>query len=492
MGEFSGWSADLVVSDGGRNLVSRAGTAALRMLADQVGLTSNLSEALARPDTTPVHDRGRVIVDVGVSIADGAETISEIETMGESPELYGHIASVPTVWRCLGETAEAGPGTITAAAAATRVHAWDLIAARHGGLPAIRVADRQIRDMVGIRIDASLVGAHTDKQGAAPNFKKGFGFHPLYATCDNTREPLASKLRPGNAGSNTTTDHIEVLDAAIAAIPPAYRNRLWISVDGAGASHGLINHLQALAQRPEHEQVWWTCGWALGERERRAISRVPEHAWQTAIDTDGDPRTSRTTRDAHGQPIDAAQLVDLTDLLKADGELDGWPDGMRLIARRERPHPGAQLSLFEEREGWRYHLFVTNVPRLPAGHNNALLNNLAYLDAAERAHARVEDRIKDAKDCGMGKLPSHDFDRNQAWLETAALAQTLLSWFALLSLDGDLAKAEPKTLRYKILHVAAKLVRGQRKRHLQLDQTWPWAKQLVTAFKRIQALPAGP
>lgn len=491
MAEFSGWSQDLVVTGQGKNLVSHAGTTALRMLADRVGLTANLSSALRRRDFFPVHDRGRVLVDLGVSIADGAEIISGISAMGESCELFGPVASVATAWRALDEIAQsAQPGRqrITRAVNKTRAHVWELIVQRHGELPAIRIADKQVRGMVGIRLDATLVNVHSDKQQATPTWKKGFGFHPLLGFCDNTNEPLAGMLRPGRAGSNTAADHVKVVDEAIAALPSGFRRRLLVSVDGAGASHELINHLDKLARRPGH-QLWWTCGWELGERERRALTKHPERAWQVAIDTAGKPRLSR---DANGREVDAAQLADITDLLRGAGELTGWPATMRIIARRERPHPGAQLSLFEQLGGWRYHLFATNIARLPAGHQNAALNNLAYLDALDRSHARVEDRIRCGKASGLAKFPCHDYERNNAWLTASSLAQTLLAWLAQLGLDGELARAEPDTIRQRLLHIAAKLVRGQRRRYLHLDQTWPWTPHLVRAINRIQALPAGP
>jgi len=491
VGEVTDWSRDLVVSGDGKNLVSHAGTAALRMLADQVGLTTNLSRALRRRGFVSVHDRGRVLVDLAVSIADGTEVIRGIDALGESEELYGPVASVPTAWRCLDEIAragDAGRARIVRAVSTARSHVWDRIVDRHGALPPIQVADQQIRGMVGIRLDATLVTAHSDKQHASPTWKKGFGFHPLLAYCDNTTEPLAGMLRPGRAGSNTAADHLTVVDDAIAAVPAPYRRRLLISVDGAGASHALIDHLDALSTRPG-SVLWWTVGWELGERERHALSLVPQRVWQVAVDPDGQPHTSR---DEHGEIVDAAQLADLTDLIRATSGLDGWPASTRIIARRERPHPGAQLSLFEHHHGWRYHLFATNIPRLPAAHPHAFLNNLAYLDATDRSHARVEDRIRCGKSTGLGKFPSHAWERNQAWLTASSLAQTLLAWLGPLCLDGDLARAEPHTLRYRLLHVAAKLTRGQRRRYLRLDQTWPWTPELVRAIARIQALPAGP
>ena len=151
---------------------------------------------------------------------------------------------------------------------------------------------------------------------------------------------------------------------------------------------------------------------------------------------------------------------------------------MRVFARRERPHPGAQLSLFETQDGWRYCLWVSNVPAGLRGWRA----QLGYIDATHRVHARVEDCIRTGKDCGIGRFPSHDFAMNSAWLAAALFAATLLSWLRLLALDGDLAKAEPKTLRYRVLHTAGKLVRGGRRRRLKIPATWPWAEAIATAW----------
>jgi Transposase DDE domain group 1 len=161
---------------------------------------------------------------------------------------------------------------------------------------------------------------------------------------------------------------------------------------------------------------------------------------------------------------------------------------MRVFARRERPHPGAQLTLFEAEDGWRYSLWVTNRPADTKG----WLGQAAYLDAAHRAHARVEDVIRTGKDAGLGHFPSHDFALNTAWLTAAMTAQILLAWLRLLALDGDLARAEPKTLRYRILHAAARLVRGGRRRRLKIQASWPWAGAITTAWQRIAALPQAP
>jgi hypothetical protein len=210
-------------------------------------------------------------------------------------------------------------------------------------------------------------------------------------------------------------------------------------------------------------RVAYSLGWSVSQAERAAITALPTSAWSPAIDADGGVRNG-------------AQVAELTGLLT----LAGWPTGMRVIVRRERPHPGAQLSLFEERDGWRYTAFVTNTT----------VGALQWLEARHRAHARVEDRIRCAKDTGLRRLPSREFAVNQAWCLAAALAADLIAWLQTLALQGDLATAEPKRLRYRLLHTAARLVRGQRRRWLRVSTSWPWAEQITAAFTRIAAIPA--
>jgi DDE family transposase len=491
----TGWSRGLEVTADGEGVVSHAGLALLRHLADQTGLTAGLSRALATARLLG-HDRGRVLTDLACAIADGAEVISDFRVMGDQRELFGPVASVPTGWRTLEEIATGGPATATrirAAVHAARRVAWQRIESRHGWLPGVRIADQTLQGVIGIRLDATVTVAHSDKEGAQPNFK-GFGHHPLLAYCDNTGEALAGMLRPGGAGSNTTADHLQILDEAITAIPPARRRRLMITCDGAGASHGLINRLDALASRPGY-QVIYSVGWELGGRERDALALVPEQAWQIALDPAGQPRLSRAP-EACEQPWcehlrcweERAHVTELTGLLRAGpggDHLAGWPATMRVFARRERPHPGAQLSLFEERDGWRYSLWVTNL----AASTRGWRGQNAYIDAAHRVHARVEDCIRTGKDTGLGRFPSQSLAINAAWLTAALIAATLLAWLRLLALDGELARAEPKTLRYRLLHTAARLVRGARRRRLKIPRTWPWASPLATAWQRISALP---
>lgn len=347
---------------------------------------------------------------------------------------------------------------------------WSLIATRHGRIPPSRVADRDLGKTIVVRMDASLVIAHSDKELAAGTYKGTWGHHPLMAWCDNTGESLALLLRTGSAGSNTVADHIEVLGEAITQIPARYRRNLLITVDGAGSSHGLVDHITTLNASPGRT-AHYSIGWDLSERERAAISRVPKKAWDHVLDTEGKPRDP-----------DKAGVVELTALLREGpgGDLlANWPKDLRVICRREKPHPGAQLSLFEEIDGWRYQLLATNTPGKTA----------QFLEARHRPHARVEDNIRCGKQTGLGHLPSDSIDINRAWCLAATLAADLLCWLRLLCLDGPLATAEPKTLRYRLLHTAARIVRGQRKRKIRIPQTWPWATQLRACLLAALALP---
>jgi Transposase DDE domain group 1 len=320
----------------------------------------------------------------------------------------------------------------------------------------------------------------------------------LIGVCDNTGgEPLAWMLRRGSAGSNTTADHVVVLEAAIAAVPPGFRRKLRVTCDGAGASHGLIARLDTLAARRGYE-LTYSVGRVLGEREKTALRLVPEQAWQAAIDGRGEVRERRapdacaSTCCAHRACwIEEAHVSELTGLLREGphgDQLKTWPAAMRIFARRERPHPGAQLTLFEAEDGWRYSLWATNRPASTKGWPG----QAAYIDAAHRVHARVEDAIRTGKDAGLGHFPSFDYQLNGAWLTASMTGQILLAWLKLLALDGDLARAEPKTLRYRVLHAAARLVRGGRRRRLKIQASWPRAEAITAAWQRIDTLPQAP
>jgi hypothetical protein len=492
--QTTGWQRGLKVTGGGSGVVSHAGVALIRALADNTGLTAGLSRALA-DGRLLAHDRGRVLADLACAIADGGEGVSDFRVVGDQSDLFGPVASVPTVWRTLNEIAGGGDktaGQVIKAVNAARRAAWAQIAARHGSLPGVRIADKILAGVTCIRLDASIVICHSEKEQASPTFKRTFGFHPLLAYCDNSGEPLAGMLRKGSAGSNTAADHLAVLDDAIGALPPRYRRRLKVTADGAGASHALITKLDTLAARRGYE-LTYSVGWELGERERAAIALVPQTAWQIAIDHRGEVRERRAGDACADRQcthrrcwVEEAHVTELTGILRPDKA--GWPATMRIFARRERPHPGAQLTLFEAADGYRYVLWVTN---LPAG-TKGWRGNPAYADAAHRVHARVEDGIRTGKDTGIGRFPSRDFAFNSAWMSASLIAAALLAWLKLIALDGTLAKAEPKTLRYRVLHAAARLVGGGRRRLLKIAATWPWADAIARARMRIAALAHAP
>ncbi len=281
------------------------------------------------------------------------------------------------------------------------------------------------------------------------------------AWSDNTGEALAALLRPGNAGSNTAADHLTVLDRALTQLPDRWRDKpILIRADSAGYSRALINALSTAG-------LDFSVGCPVTEAVRDAITKIPKWAWQTASNADGGL-------------CEHADVVELTGLL----DLSRWDNtcpGMRIIVRRELPHPGATLDAFEIRDGFRYQAFTTNTGR----------GQLAFLEARHRAHARVEDRIRTGKDTGLGHMPSRHEKINAVWTELSLIAADLLALAqSMLLVDQpDLHRAEPKTLRYRLLHTAARITRGQRKVFLRLAQHWPWTLALARAFRRLRLIP---
>ncbi len=448
------------MSADGTGVVAHAGNVATRLLADRVGLTGALSSAMARRGFTPTHDRGRVLADVAVLVAGGGEAIADINVLRHQRQVLGSVASAPTVWRALKGITPATAKRIDKARAKVRAHVWSQLP---GGLPPSKVADTDLGEVVVLDVDATLVTTHSEKEGAASTFKKGFGYHPLGVWCDNSQESLALMLRPGNAGSNTVADHVAVLTAAMAQVPTTRRKNLLIRADGAGASHGLLNWLTTLNAK-RGRSVEYSVGFAVTDKVRDAISNVPKKAWAPAIDPEGQAREN-------------GDVVEITGMLN----LTTWPDGMRVIIRREHPHPGAALSLFEDADGWRYQAVATNTPLATGG-------QVAFLEARHRAHARVETRIRHAKDTGIGRFPSREYAVNQAWLIATSIAADLIAWLRLLALPEKLKACEPKALRYRLLHVPARLTHGARQRRLRFPATWPWATDILTVFTTIHRL----
>jgi Transposase DDE domain group 1 len=460
------WSKNLRVEVRGEDVAQHAGCVLPRMLADVTGLTARLSVAVSRPEV--IHDRGEVLRDVAVAIADGGRDISDVAVLVEQPRLFGPVASIPTVWRSLNELDAADLAAITVVRNKVRAGVWEAIAARHGAIPPAPTCYGDLGGVIVIRIDASLIDSHSDKQHAAGNFKGGYGFHPLMAWCDNTGELLAIIPRPGNAGSNTAADHIAIIDAAITAIPARWRRNLLVTIDGAGSSHDVVEHLATLNERPGWS-VAYSVGFDLDERIRVAIGQMPAHGWEPALDPEGTARED-------------AQVTELTGLLRESAggdQLGGWPSDMRILVRRERIEEGRQLSLFEQINGHRYQVIATATRG----------GQPQRLEARHRVHARVEGFIRTGKNTGLGRWPSASFAINTAWITAAAIAIDLLCWMRLLLLDASLAKAEPNTLRHRLLHTAVRLIRHARHLILRIPETWPWAQEFADAFNRVLAIP---
>ncbi|HEX6969950.1 MAG TPA: IS1380 family transposase [Micromonosporaceae bacterium] len=451
----------ITVTADGRGVVSHAGARLLADLADATGLSSAMSQALAPlRQRDSGHDPGRVALDVAVMLADGGEAIADLAVLRNQRDLFGPVASDATAWRVLNALDDQALDRIRAARAHARELAWAQ-AAETGRWLSSTVDGHAVAGLV-LDIDATIVICHSDKQSAAKTWKKTYGFHPLLCFLDATGEALAGLLRPGNSGSNTAADHITVLDLALAQIPDHLRHGedILIRSDSAGASHAFLRHIRGL--REHGVRTFFSVGAAITEPIRAAIVACVD--WQPAIDGDGGFR-------------DGAEIAEITHLV----DLSAYPEGTRMIVRRERPHPGAQLSLFDSIEGLRHQVFITDTQHGGGSRQR--------LELRHRAHARVEDRIRTGKDSGFGRFPSRQFTINQAWLELALTGIDLLAWLRTLLLDGEHALAEPKKLRYRLLHVAARLVRTARRTILRIAEHWPWASDLAQAYTRLAALP---
>jgi len=399
-----------------------------RLLADRLGVTAGLADVVARAGFVPVRHRGRALVDVACALAAGATCLSDVEAMTAQEELFspGGGASDSTMLRALDELAErvGGDGLpgrrLARATARARARAWAAIVARHGQLPAVQVAGKNLtrpaaepgatlRPVLVVRLDATLIEAASPKAQATGNYKGGVGFHPLTSWCTNIGDSLAVTGRPGNAGSFTATDHLAVLKAAFAQIPAGWRTDVLVSIDGAGASHEVIDYLTSLNTAPEHgkrgRRVEYTIGWPVDERTMAGIEQLRESDWGEAVDTDGvlDP---------------AAQVADLTGILRRgpDGDrLTRWPADIRVIARRT-PRPVGKPAKLGEHPDWEYGAFATNTPS----------GQVQFLDARHRTQAHVEDRVKQFKAYGARNL--HDMAQNRIWCAIVELACELTTW----------------------------------------------------------------
>ncbi|MCT9934525.1 IS1380 family transposase [Planotetraspora sp. A-T 1434] len=469
------WDHRLSVAGNARGLVGHAGAVLLRKCADQTGLTTELGAVFARLESSPLWDRGVVMVQLAVAIVLGATSMRQISVLAHQAEVFGDPPSDSTVRRAL-ETAGGDPvllGRVARARAKVRGRVWELIEATGAGFPWLVVAGKVLTGWVVIDIDATLITAHSDKQGASATFKRGFGFHPLAAWCANTHESLAMLLRTGSAGSNTVVDHLDVLAAAIAQIPAARRAKLLIRIDGAGATHDLLNRLQAL--NTTRRTVRFTVGWTITEVDEAAIAALPAAAWDVGLCQDGTLAGSAHAAELTGVNTRAA----------------GWK--VRLIVRRVRPsrRHQANLTALEKATGWKYSIIATNLgPRGMRGVSGS--HQAQFIDVLHRSHACVEDRVRTNKAMGLRNLPSATWTVNVGWVLAANLAADIDAWTRLLGLydDIDLGKAEPQTLRYCLWHLPARLVSHAGRRILKISVTWPWKSAFVTCWQRLCALPA--
>jgi len=457
-------------------VVSHAGAELLRELAAYSGLIDAWDRALIGTyKGLPVHFPGSVLADVAVAIVDGADSISDLRSLREQPGLFGPVASTPTAWRVLDRVSEAHLPLLRAGRAEARAEAWAA-----GAAP-------DLSGELYLDIDATIVTAHSEKQWAAPTWKKTFGFHPLLCFLDRADiswgEALAGILRAGNAGSNTAADHVSVLAMAIANLPEHARPAKGdpdtpcyvVRSDSAGATHDFANSC-----------VETGCGFSFGfpvtEAIRRAVGEIA-----TEFDSEGDivvPASGGSwveAVEADGEVRDGAWVAEITDHV----DLSAWPAGSRVIVRAERPHPGAQLSVFDSESGLRHTAFIF-APRPADGPDS---RSVAELELRHRQHARVEDRIRQAKAMGLRNLPCKAVAENHAWLECVLAATDLVAWSKLICFyhDPDLAHCEIANLRYRIMHTAARLVRSGRAVYMKLDRTWAWAKQLALSFQRLRA-----
>ena len=498
MHDSTRWSRRLTITANGDGVVAHAGAAVLRLTADRTGLTAALSHTLYRDDFTPGHDRGRVITDAAVMMAEGGNTMRAIDVLRHQEDLLGQVASPATLSRALTEIDTRRLEDIDTARAAVRARVWALISARHGRIPPALVPTGDLGDTIVLRVDAHFIDTVSRKEHAG-RLRGRYGHHPIAVVCDNTGECLADQLRGGAAGANDAGDHIALLSRAIAQIPPRWRRNLLITADGAGATHKFLAWITALNRPPAGDdpgmRVEYTVGWPVDKHTGRAIALLPPQAWTAMLAADGAPGTPATL-DTESGPDTVGQVAEITHLLH---HLATWPPGLRVFVRRVKPLRDTtpkpltgvdqlELDLQQHAAGWRYEAFATNHD-IPPTEQETPQHITAWLDGRHRVHARVEDHFKHGNTTGAKRLPSKKFAVNAAWYRTQAIAADLIAWLQLLACTGHLTRAEPKTLQYQVFHTPATLTRGGRQRFLNFPPDWPWTTHIQAIFARLLALP---
>ena len=447
----------ITVTGDGAGVVSHAGAHLLVETARRSGLARGLSDRLGLwRAPRGVHDPGKIVLDLAVAIAAGGDCVADIAMLRAQPEVFGPVASDPTVSRLVSLLAEDPEGAglaIRAARAQARQRVWGQV-----GIPW-----QDGRELV-IDLDATYIDAYSCKEQAT-KARKGFGFHPLLGFVDHgesgTGEAMTGLLRPGSAGAGTAADHITLLKEMLAGLPEEARafdehcrRPILVRTDSAGATHAFTRFLI-------EQGIEFSLGAKLGDYNIDTIlARIPAGAWVPAINPDGTPQPD-------ARVCEATELFGLTN----------WPQGMRVILKKDKPLPGSQLTITDH-DGMRVTGFFTTT-----GHATP-----PELELRHRRHARVEDRIRCGKDTGLANLPFHGFAHNQIWLELCALAQDLLALTQRTALTGPARRWEPKTLRHRLLATAARLARTGRQRILRFARTWPWTPLLTSAFTRLHTL----
>jgi hypothetical protein len=463
----------LVLDDVRESLVTSSGSLMMVEAIRIVGLRPALSGAMARWRAGRArHDPGKVLLDVAIALALGGDCLADVAAVRAQRDLFGMVASDPTVCRLFATlsadavTADRAVAALRLARAGARKRVWSRCRPL-AGTPGTRDGGQVIVD-----IDATLVTAHSDKEGAEATHKKSYGFAPMCAFVDHgehgTGETLALDLRPGKASPFSSADHIAVLHSALQQLPEGERGQVLVRADAGGASKAFLHHIT-------NAGLQYSIGFPAHGPVQTAIETIPEQAWVAALDSDGKPR-------------DSAQVAELTNWMPtpvkptrspAKYGPQEWPHGMRIIARRERPHPGAQLRLTDH-NGWRITCFATNT--------RGIGWTLATLEVRHRQRARAEDRIRCLKDTGLRNLPFHSYHANRIWLEVVAMAADLITWTQTLAFDEHhpARRWEPKRFRFRLLAVAGRIIRTGRRRRLRLPRDWPWNYLIDTGWTRLR------
>lgn len=455
----------VVVEGGGEGAVTHVGLHAVGHFADRLGMGAVLSAAVGwQGRGMPVHDRGKVLVQAMLMLAGGGEACSDIEELGSQERLFGEVCSDSTLYRTFTDTLDADAvARAREAFAGVRAGVWGRLPFLVGDGPVI------------LDVDASLVEIHSEnKEGTAPTYKGGFGFHPMLCFVDGTGEAVAARLRPGNAGANKTSDLLGVVDDAIDQLPQEvaaghhpgdHPHQATIEVVVRSDSAGGKTFAEGCRRR--------NLGFQTVARRTDAVSaaisvaNAEDGRWVPALKQDG---SEQDPGDGHR----ASEVCEVTDLV--DLSLSDWPDGTRLIVRREPLHPGAQQTLLPDLD---YRFW---------GHYTDQQGDPAELDRLMRAHAHVEDHIQRLKDSGLLRFPFQSFEANQAWLQLVCWAGDLIRWFQLLCLPGPLGQARPKRLRWTLWHAPARAITSGRRTIIRLLDGWPSTIPLLAAYRRITAL----